>query len=364
MELRLLRCALAVAEHHNFVRAARAIHMSQPSLSRNIQEIERQVGTRLFERGTGDVVPTDAGNIFLKQARELVARSADLEREMNLLKGLEKGELSIGSGTYPSAMMVDRAIVRLIRAHPAVRLHIWNDNWANLLPPLRRRELDLAVVAPMGIEDGEELHVTKLNPHPGYFVVRRGHPLLSSKELLTLQKILQFPVVSTSRLSGPVLKQFAAGRRAESVEQSRSKSFPAIACESIAMMKTISAGTDAVGLLPLNTVIEEVRDGRLALLSFVAPWMTADWAIVRLSHRTLSPLGETFVRFLLEADAQLFEFEQKNAPEDGLLRGDALFQGQGSQRVSAKTATRTPDSTNRLKTKRSPLAPLTPAINS
>ena len=44
IELRLLRCALAVAEHHNFIRAANAIHMSQPSLSRNIQEIERRVG--------------------------------------------------------------------------------------------------------------------------------------------------------------------------------------------------------------------------------------------------------------------------------------------------------------------------------
>src|ERR1700693_4979023 len=97
IELRLLHCALAVAEHRNFVRAAHAIHMSQPSLSRNIQEIERRVGTKLFERGAGDVVPTDAGNIFLKQAREVVAQSADLDREMDLLKGLEKGELNIGS---------------------------------------------------------------------------------------------------------------------------------------------------------------------------------------------------------------------------------------------------------------------------
>ena len=85
------------------------------------------------------MVPTDAGEIFLKQAREVVARSADLDREMDLLKGLVKGELNIGSGTYPSAMMVGRAIVRLVRAHPTVQLRIRNENWANIANRIAHR---------------------------------------------------------------------------------------------------------------------------------------------------------------------------------------------------------------------------------
>jgi DNA-binding transcriptional LysR family regulator len=307
IELRLLRCALAVAAHHNFVQAAQAVHISQPSMSRSIQEVERRVGTQLFERRTGNVVPTDAGAIFLRQAREVVARSADLGREMELLKGLEKGELSIGSGTYPSAMIVDRAIVRLVRAHPTIRLRIHNDNWANLLPLLRKRELDLAVIGiPTGMaEDEPELHITRLSQHQGYFVVRSGHPLLTSKEVPTLQSILRFPVITTSRISGPLLKQF--------LDHSTSKSFPAITCESVAMMKTIAAETDVVTLLPLNAAIAEVRAGQLVVLSFAPPFLKVDWGIVRLSHRSLSPLGEIFVRLLLEIDAELLDFEQKNA---------------------------------------------------
>lgn len=146
IELRLLHCALLLAEHKNFARAAKAIHVSQPTLSRNIQEIERRIETQLFERGTGGVVPTDAGEIFLEHAREVVARAADLNREMELLRGLEKGELKIGAGTYQSAMMVDRAVIRLLRAYPAIRLQIHTDNREKLLPLLRKRELDLAVI--------------------------------------------------------------------------------------------------------------------------------------------------------------------------------------------------------------------------
>jgi DNA-binding transcriptional LysR family regulator len=287
--------------------------MSQPSLSRNIQEIERRVGVLLFERGTGGVVPTDAGRLFLEHAREVAARSADLNREMDLLRGLEKGELNIGSGTYPSATIVDGAVVRLLRAHPAVRLQIQNNNWSHLLLQLLKRELDLAVVAAATIENETELHVTKLNQHQGYFVVRGGHPLLMVRGVLTLQSVLQFPLVSASRIPTSILRPFLIDEIKKNANKSSPKSLPTIACESVAMMKRIAAETDAVSLLPLNVVSSELRNGELALLPLVPPSLKVDLVIIRLAHRSLSPLGETFVRLLQEVDAELLEFEQKNA---------------------------------------------------
>ena len=314
IELRLLRCALALAEYRNFVRAAHAMHMSQPSLSRNIQEIERRVGTQLFDRGSDGVTPTDSGEVFLQHARSVVARSADLEREMDLVKGLEKGELSIGSATYPSVMMVERAIVRLVRAYPSVRLQIKNDNWANLLHLLRKREVDLMVAVLAGIEEEPELHITRLNQHQGYFALRRRHPLLASKDAPTLQSILRFPIVTVSRVSGPILRQFLAVEPEGRADQSSARSFPPITCESVAMMKVIVAETDAIGLFPLNAVTDGERPHQLVVLPLSLPFMKVDFGIVRLAHRSLTPLGERFVRLLLEADAELLSFEQKHAP--------------------------------------------------
>jgi DNA-binding transcriptional LysR family regulator len=314
IELRLLHSALALAEHRNFARAAQAVHVSQPTVSRNIQEIERRIGTQLFERGTGGVVPTDAGEIFLEHAREVVARAADLNREMDLLRGLEKGELKIGAGTYQSAMMIDRAVIRLLCEYPAIRLQIHTDNREKLLPLLRKRELDLAVIGLGGIELEPEMHITRLSQHQGYFVVRSGHPLLASEGAPTLQSILRFPGVMTSRVTIPALKQFLARAPRDRTDYAHAKSFPAIACESVAMMKMIVAETDAVGLLPLNAVMAEVRAAQLVILSLVPPFLKVDFGIVRLAHRSLSPIGETFVRIQQEVDAEVLDFERKNAP--------------------------------------------------
>jgi len=314
IELRLLRCALALAEHQNFVRAARACYVSQPSLSRNIQEIERRVGTKLFERAAGGVLPTDAGKIFLEQAREVVARSADLSREMNLLRGLEKGELRIGSGSYASVMMVDQAVAQLVRTHPAVRLQIKIDNWANLLPLVMKRELDLAVIIADGLGEEPELHITRMNRHQGYFVARSGHPLATApKKTLTLQRLLQFPVVMSSRLPSAMLKRLLIGTFGDNPDADSVKSFPSIACYSIPMMKTIIAGTEAISVLPLSTVIAEVLSRQLVILPLVAPWFHSEFGVVRLAHRSLSPIGETFVRMLQEEDAKLVGIENEAA---------------------------------------------------
>jgi DNA-binding transcriptional LysR family regulator len=315
IHVKLLHCALALAEHKNFRRAAQARHISQPSLSRYIQEIERSVGTRLFEREAGGVIPTDAGKIFLEHASEVVARSADLEREMDLLRGLEKGELSIGAGTYPSVMLVEKSVTRLMRDHPAVRLYVQIENRENLLPVLKKRELDIAVIITDGMSEDPDLEIIRMHRHQGYFVVRSGHPLVTAKKAPTLQSMLQFPVVMTSRLPSAMLRRFLTATFGDKRIPSTMKSFPATACESVAMMKTIIAGTDAIALLPLNAVIAEVTSGQMDVLSLVAPWFQGDVAVVRLAHRSLSPLGETFVRMLQEEDAKLLDFERKAAAE-------------------------------------------------
>src|SRR6202000_2974057 len=124
IELRLLQCALRLAEHSNFARAAKALHMSQPSLSRNIQELERRLGVSLFLRTQHGVEPTAAGSILMQHAAGVVELASDLVHEMELLRGLEKSELSIGAGVYPGQMFLDRAVGLLVRAYPAARLAI------------------------------------------------------------------------------------------------------------------------------------------------------------------------------------------------------------------------------------------------
>jgi DNA-binding transcriptional LysR family regulator len=80
------------------------------------------------------------------------------------------------------------------------------------------------------------------------------------------------------------------------------------------MMKTIIALSDTVGLLTLSVIQAELELGTLALLPVVEPWLDVQPAIVRLAHRTLSPLGKRFVQYVLETDADLVKLEREIAP--------------------------------------------------
>jgi len=312
-ELRLLRHALALAEHRNFARAARAVHVSQPTLSRSIQELERRTGTRLFDRlGAAGVEATDVGAVFLENAREVLSRASDFEREMDLLKGVEKGELHIGAGTFPGPMMVETAVARLISQHPSVRITVSNDNAAYLAPLLRKRELDLAVIDVSTVEGDPEMHVTRMATHQGHLIVRAGHPALKATDGRTPAGLGNYPFVTVSRRSPAIFKQFASLLASGRAGATGTKGAPAVGCDSLYMMKNIVRNSDAVTMLPLSVVIDEIERGELIATPGL-PWMRGTFGIVRLAHRSLSPLGETFVRMLQEADAELLNWEEKTA---------------------------------------------------
>jgi DNA-binding transcriptional LysR family regulator len=120
-DLRLLRHARALAEEGSFSRAARAQHLTQPALTRSIQELERRTGIKLFDRSKGRVVPTDLGSVFLAQARELLGHAEALDREVATLRGSGTGNLVLGSGTFPTAIFVADAVAAFLRENPASR---------------------------------------------------------------------------------------------------------------------------------------------------------------------------------------------------------------------------------------------------
>lgn len=303
IDLRHLRHARALAEHRHFGRAARALDLTQPALSRSIVQLERQVGARLFERNAMGIEPTDAGSLLLDRAVELLTRADDLGREMASLQGRGAGALRIGAGIYPAEILVGDALAGLLKRRPDIQARVVVENVLQLMPLLRRRELDLVVGDATQFADDPEFIITALAPRQGYFVCRAGHPLLK-QPLPTLKDITAFPLVFTGRLAprilGPIV---AASRRTGGAGDLRSP--PSVACESIAMMKSIVAGSDGIAILPLGAIGPEVGSGRLAVLPLVEPWLRANFAILRLARRTPPPSSELFVQLALRTDEEL-----------------------------------------------------------
>src|SRR5574343_2054742 len=146
MELRQLRHLLAIVEHGSFSRAAEAVHLTQPALTRSIQALEATVGAPVLERQRGAVAPTDVGRLLLTHARLLDTVTRDLERDIALTQGLELGELRIGVGPYGGSALVGPAIGQLHRAHPGLRLTTVLAPWQELPERARARAVDLIVV--------------------------------------------------------------------------------------------------------------------------------------------------------------------------------------------------------------------------
>ena len=298
-DLRLLRHARALAEHGNFARAARSLHLTQPALSRSIQELERRTGIKLFERGKGGVDPTDLGRAFLERARTLLGHAETLEREVALLRGTGTGQLVVGSGTFPSVMFMGRAVATFLESNPKVGLRLVNDSWLNLLGALRRGETDLIVAGEPPPDATAELCVTRLSERPGRFLVRPGHPL-SRRDRPTLSDVLAYPLASIARLPPGVTDALLSARGA----RDSGRALPDLGCDSVGLMKQVVAATDHVLMTPLCAAADELATGSLLALPVVEPGIRATFAIAWLGKRSLPPVAEAFVRAVVAADLQ------------------------------------------------------------
>jgi len=276
------------------------------------------MGATLFSRARGGVEATDVGRIYLAKARAVIVQSGDLEREMHLIRGLEIGELRFGAGVYPSEMFVARAMARMAKAHPSVKLTAVSNSIDTLLQMLRRREIDFAIGDQKTAEAERGLRVTPLAWHRGHLVVRAGHPLLGGSTF-KLKDVLRYPLTLTTRVPHDLLSNFLQGEGGKGEGGKRgsrraSATLPAITSDSPAMMKAIVAESDAIGLMPMSLIAREVADGSLVALPTEAPWLGRAFAIIELEDRSLSPSAEQFLRFVREADELAARVEAPKSP--------------------------------------------------
>src|SRR4051794_3108912 len=145
VDLRRLRHLMALAEHGNFGRAASAVFLTQPALSRSIQALEREVGAPLVDRRTTGAELTDMGRLVLRHAISLDASARDLDREIRLTRDLALGELRIGFGPWAAASLVAPAVGALNRRAPTLRMELVVGPWREMPARLRARQIDVMI---------------------------------------------------------------------------------------------------------------------------------------------------------------------------------------------------------------------------
>ena len=186
MELRTLRSFLAVAREGNVTRAARQLHITQPALSRQLADLEREIGCELLVREPRGVTLTEEGMLLRKRADEIVSLADRTERELRSPAAEVEGDVWVGGGESRAMALVAQVATGLTREHPGVCLRLHSGNGADVTERVERGLLDFGVV--FG-EAGERCESLRL-PHEDRWgaLVGRDHPL-AGRESLSLDDL-------------------------------------------------------------------------------------------------------------------------------------------------------------------------------
>lgn len=198
METRVLRYFLAVAQEGSVTRAARALHLTQPTLSRQIRELEEELGQTLFSRGGRELSLTREGLLLRQRAEEIVGLAEITEKEFRSLgEKTVSGDLSIGCGESKALSFVTDALKVLQDEHPLIIPHFFSGNGEIVMDRLDKGLLDFAVL--MGAENTERYYSLPLPNHDTWGLLMDKDDPMAQKKAITAEDLLDIPLILSSQ---------------------------------------------------------------------------------------------------------------------------------------------------------------------
>ncbi|TXI92848.1 MAG: LysR family transcriptional regulator [Aquabacterium sp.] len=304
IDLKRLRHLTALVQHGNFHRAAEALHLTQPALTRSIQALEAHVGAPLLTRHRTGVEPTELGRLLLRHAGALEGQVRDLDRELRLAKGLDLGELRVGVGPWGGSVLVGPVVGRLNALHPGLQLKLVLAPWQELPERARAREVDVVLGELREIEQLPDFECAPLSPHQVCVVARAGHPLTRQPSLRTAD-LFDWPLAGPN-LPETALQALAALAAAAGVPPERLRpGLLGVTCDSSGILSQVLQESDALSFMPRFMAEDDLRSGRLATLAVPGLTQSVRFGAAWLRGRTLGGAGEKFVALLHAHDAAL-----------------------------------------------------------
>lgn len=199
MDIRTMQYYLAVVREGTISAAAEALHVAQPSLSRQMKDLEEELGVSLFERGNRKITLTEEGMVLRKRAEEMVRLMQMTEEEISSIKNHVSGSVRIGAGESISFHYLSRAAASLAEEHPDIRFHITSGDTQDLMDELQNGLIDFAVIftdvdhtlyqsLPLPAEDGFGVLMPKDSPLAEKDVIHwsdlKGLPVIVSRASL------------------------------------------------------------------------------------------------------------------------------------------------------------------------------------
>ncbi len=243
VRIRHLILVTTIAEAGTLVSAATALSVTQPFVSRGLQEIEKAVGVKLFERGPRGVKPTVEGEIFLEYAWVVLNTLRQAGEHLDQVNLASSGFVRVGENLAAAHLLLPRAIIKLKSSSPSITVSVIEEYQERLVTLLNRNEVDVLVGRLPKVRSARHRYLP-LYDEPLKLVVRKGHPAL--EHAAELSELLDYPWVlpSSSSLFRPELDEmFTANGLPLPLNF--------IECSTVVTTRPILLMTDAIAPLPM-----------------------------------------------------------------------------------------------------------------
>lgn len=285
-----LRVFMSVAQNKSFTKASKELFISQPAITKHIQELELQYKTPLFERTKNRILLTKAGELLMLHASELLRRYRQLDFEMNMLTNHLTGTLNLGASTTISQYLLPPILASFILKFPDIKISLLNGNSREIEQALADGKITLGMVE--GNSRQNSMHYTPFMKDELVVVTHIGSTLAKYDEI-SLDQLCSFPLVLRENGSG-TLDVFESVLLHHHVKLSFLNIL--IQLGSTESIKLFLENSNCLGVVSIRAVSREIASGKLKIIDVAGFCAERMFSFVELQGQS-GGLEESFTRF-------------------------------------------------------------------
>lgn len=199
MDIKALEYFLAIAREQNISKAAQSLHITQPTLSRQMKELEYSLQRQLFIRGNRKITLTEEGMILRKRAEEIIALLRRTEDEIIAVDDISEGDIYIGAGESDAVSFLSKAMYRLQKDYPKIRFHVASGDTSDVVEHLEKGLYDFGLL--LGNIDVTKYEYIELSQKDSYGVLMRKDSPLAQKSYIEAKDLWDKPIICNRKIS-------------------------------------------------------------------------------------------------------------------------------------------------------------------
>ena len=300
MELRTLKYFLTVAKEENISKAANVLHLTQPTLSRQLMDLENELGIKLFIRGNRKVQLTDEGKLLCKRAEEIMTLVDKTEQELNHSDTIINGDIYIGGGETDAIRLIAKTAQHLQRKYPNIKYHIFSGNADDVTERLDKGLLDFGIlIEPTDFTKDEHLQIPTTDT---WGLLMRKDSNLASKQTIKPKDLKHIPLI--------ISRQSLVDEAISNWLTESSKNLNIIATYNLIFNASLMVEEGMGYALCLDKLVNTTGDCELCFIP-LSPPLESKLSIVWKKNQILSKASQKFLQ-ALRNDFSLMTNHQKS----------------------------------------------------